>query len=105
LLPVAFREWGDAFAGNCILSGATLDRLRHSVYRVVAVGENLRTPKPMPEPARTQLAKSAKKHILSNPRFTPLLIGAITGLITSIRYTLALLDAYLVLLCHKNDIL
>ena len=56
-----FSEWGDAFAGNRILGAATLDRLRHGAYRIVLDGDSFRTPRPMPEPDQTRLAKSAKK--------------------------------------------
>jgi DNA replication protein DnaC len=56
-----FSEWGDAFAGNRILGAATLDRPRHGAYRIVLDGDSFRTPRPMPEPDQTRLAKSAKK--------------------------------------------
>jgi DNA replication protein DnaC len=56
-----FSEWGDAFAGNRILGAATLDRLRHGAYRIVLDGDSVRTPRPMPEPDQTRLAKSSKK--------------------------------------------
>ncbi|WP_454829768.1 IS21-like element helper ATPase IstB [Paraburkholderia xenovorans] len=56
-----FSEWGDAFAGNRILGAATLDRLRHGAYRIVLDGDSFRTPRPMPEPDQTRLAKSTKK--------------------------------------------
>lgn len=41
-----FSEWGDAFP-NRLLGAATLDRLRHSAYRVVLEGESYRQPKPL----------------------------------------------------------
>jgi DNA replication protein DnaC len=41
-----FGEWGDAFP-NQLLGAATLDRLRHSAYRVILDGKSYRSPKPL----------------------------------------------------------
>lgn len=55
-----FSEWGDAFAVNRMLGAATLDRLRHGVYRVILDGESYRTPKPMMEIPKSDLVKGGK---------------------------------------------
>jgi DNA replication protein DnaC len=54
-----FPEWGDAFP-NRLLGAATLDRLRHGAYRVILDGESYRAPRPLPEGAKTAVAKKAK---------------------------------------------
>jgi DNA replication protein DnaC len=54
-----FPEWGDAFP-NHLLGAATLDRLRHGAYRVILDGESYRAPQPLPEGAKTTVAKKAK---------------------------------------------
>jgi DNA replication protein DnaC len=60
LTNLDFSEWGDAFPDNRIRGAATLDRLRHGVYRIVIEGESFRKPKPMPENSENGVAKSAK---------------------------------------------
>lgn len=56
-----FSEWGDAFP-NRILGAATIDRLRHGAYRVILDGESYRSPKPLPEYTKNQLAKGGEIH-------------------------------------------
>ena len=56
-----FSEWGDAFP-NRILGAATIDRLRHGAYRVILDGESYRSPKPLPEYIKNQLAKGGEIH-------------------------------------------
>jgi DNA replication protein DnaC len=55
-----FSEWGDAFATNRMLGAATLDRLRHGAYRVILDGDSYRTPRPLPETAKSTLVKGGK---------------------------------------------
>ena len=55
-----FAEWGDAFS-NRLLGAATLDRLRHGAYRIVLDGESYRSPRPLPEGPKKELAKGVKK--------------------------------------------
>jgi DNA replication protein DnaC len=55
-----FAEWGDAFPSNKMLGSATLDRLRHGAYRLVLDGASYRAPRPLPEGAKTTLAKPPK---------------------------------------------
>ena len=55
-----FAEWGDAFS-NRLLGAATLDRLRHAAYRIVLDGESYRSPRPLPEDLKNDLAKGVKK--------------------------------------------
>lgn len=55
-----FSEWGDAFPANKMLGAATLDRLRHGAYRIVLDGDSYRAPRPIPDPAKTALAKTPK---------------------------------------------
>jgi DNA replication protein DnaC len=54
-----FPEWGDAFP-NRLLGAATLDRLRHGAYRVILEGESYRAPRPLPENAKSEVAKKGK---------------------------------------------
>ncbi len=49
-----FGEWGDAFP-NQLLGAATLDRLRHSAYRVVLDGKSYRSPRPLDKPLDDKL--------------------------------------------------
>jgi DNA replication protein DnaC len=56
-----FAEWGDAFPANKVLGAATLDRLRHAAHRVVLEGDSFRTPRPLPEAAKTTVANKAQK--------------------------------------------
>jgi DNA replication protein DnaC len=55
-----FSEWGEAFS-NRLLGAATLDRLRHGAYRIVLDGESYRSPRPLPEGQKKELAKRVKK--------------------------------------------
>ena len=55
-----FSEWDDAFS-NRMLGTATLDRLRHGVYRVILDGESFRSPKPMPQAPNKILGKEDEK--------------------------------------------
>lgn len=54
-----YGEWGDAFP-NRLLGAATLDRLRHSAYRLVLEGESFRAPRPLPEEKPTTVASGRK---------------------------------------------
>lgn len=54
-----FDEWGDAFP-NRLLGAATLDRLRHGAYRLTLEGESYRSPRTLPEPAETPVARSTR---------------------------------------------
>ena len=55
-----FGEWGEAFPANKLLGAATLDRLRHGAYRLILDGASYRSPKPLPPPASSPVAKGAK---------------------------------------------
>ena len=54
-----FSEWGDAFP-NRLLDAATLDRLRHSAYRLTLEGESYRSPRPMPERRKSTVATGGR---------------------------------------------
>ena len=54
-----FSEWGDAFP-NRLLGAATLDRLRHSAYRLTLEGQSYRSPRPMPERRNPAVATGGK---------------------------------------------
>lgn len=54
-----FAEWGEPFA-NKLLGAATLDRLRHSAYRVVLDGASYRSPRTLPESPKKAVAKREK---------------------------------------------
>lgn len=54
-----FAEWGDAFP-NRLLGAATLDRLRHRAYRMILDGESYRSPRPLPESPKSQVASKPK---------------------------------------------
>jgi len=54
-----FSEWGEAFP-NKLLAASTLDRLRHGAYRLVLDGKSYRSPRPMPNERKTEVAKAAK---------------------------------------------
>lgn len=53
-------EWADAFPANRVLGAATVDRLRHGAYRIVLDGASYRAPRPLPDGAKTALAKAPK---------------------------------------------
>jgi DNA replication protein DnaC len=55
-----FPEWGAAFPSNKMLGAATLDRMRHSAYRVVLDGESYRSLKPLLEKFAPPAAKASK---------------------------------------------
>jgi DNA replication protein DnaC len=69
-----FHEWTDAFAANRMLGSATMDRLRHSAYRIVLDGPSFRAPRDLPEPIKSSVAKAGKTphpDPRSRPRFEP----------------------------------
>lgn len=55
-----FTEWGEAFASNKMIGAATLDRLRHGVYRVVLDGDSYRSLRPTSDKVKAPASKAAQ---------------------------------------------
>lgn len=55
-----FSEWGDVFPANRMLGVATIDRLRHGVYRLILEGASYRVPRSLPETPKKAVAKHPK---------------------------------------------
>jgi DNA replication protein DnaC len=53
-------EWGDIFPANRVLGQATIDRLRHSAYRLVLDGPSYRAPREPESMPKTAVAKHPK---------------------------------------------
>lgn len=57
-------KWGEVFPTNRMLAAATIDRLRHGVYRLILKGESFRAPRALPDlpenPPKSRLVKGAK---------------------------------------------
>ncbi len=54
------NEWGEAFPANKMLGAATIDRLRHGVYRVDLDGISYRDARGTPEAQKSVVAKARK---------------------------------------------
>jgi DNA replication protein DnaC len=55
-----FDEWGAAFPANKMIGAATLDRLRHSAYKVVLDGESYRALPPASAKSKPPVDKARK---------------------------------------------